>query len=442
MKAPAASVLRDDEVVAMLIDEPQLLALADGLVATRQPAPEVSTPRRRFWRTRRLLTAAAVVTACAVGALLLASPRQGSPSLVDKALAAVGGGPVLHVVVSQTAVFGGPVIDVETGKTLSRTLETEVWFDGGRDLKKTIFRLDGEVLDEQLETSQGGWTRGGPIYTCAWIAAHPAEATRARVSCNASGENGPTPRVVPEIPPTLEPALAGFVDNYRSALASGEAREAGRGRVEGREVVWLEFRGNRGSERVAVDAQTYVPLLIEQDGEPTYRVTTAESLPYDESYFAKPPRTRTQTGGSVASEREVTPAEAASVLGRRALWLGETWNGLRLAEVALEERTIGYGPDEEPGRVRVLRFTYVPVASEQTAPSWARVDIFESTSCVLSVGWTCTPRDPMSTGTVGIVGVISLVRSDDLYISIWSPGRSHEPLEMARALTTVANRSQ
>jgi hypothetical protein len=428
MNPAATPILRDDELVEMLIDEPQLLALADGLVATKRRALEVVTVTRPVRRA-----AAAVATVSALGALLLASPWQGSSSIVEKALAAVGSGPVLHVVVSQPAEFSDPVLDLKTGKTIPRTLRTELWFDSTRNLKKTIFRLDDAVLDEQLETRHGGWTREGPIYTCAWIAAHPAEATRAGVSCNASGENGTTPRVVPEDPPTLEPALAGFVDNYRTALASGDARETGREVVEGHDVVWLQFRASRGVQRVAVDAQTYAPLLIEQEGTPAYHVLTAEALPYDPSYFPKPKRVTTQSGGSVASTRDLTTTEAASILGSRAQWLGETWKGLRLTEVTLEERAVGYGRDHGPGRVEVLRLRYAPVESGSSSP----IDIYEALTCVVSVGWTCTPRDPTTTRTMGLFGFISLVRSGELYISIWNPGRAHEPLEIARALVPI-----
>jgi hypothetical protein len=343
---------------------------------------------------------------------------------------------VLHVIVSQPAEFGGPLVDLKTGSTRPRTLRTEVWFDSTRNLKKTIFRLDGAVLDEQLETRYGGWTREGPIYTCAWIAAHPAEATRAGVSCNASGDNGATPRVAPEDPPTLEPALAGFVDNYRTALASGEARDVGRGTVDGREVVWLEFRASRGVERVAVDAQTYAPLLIEQEGRPTYDVLTAETLPYDPGYFTRPKSVTTQSGGSVASERNLTGTEAASVLGSRAQWLGETWKGLRLTQVSLEERTVGYGRAHEPGRVQILRLRYTPAEPGSMS---SRIDIYEASTCVVSIGWTCTPRDPSSPGAMGLFGFITLVRTGELYISIWNPGRTHEPLEIARALMPMGD---
>lgn len=104
MNAVATPVLRDDELVEMLIDEPQLLALADALVVTKHTATEVVSvgPSRR--RARRFVATASLAALCALlAAVLLVSPWQGSPNIVDKAFAAVGGGPVLHVVVSQSA---------------------------------------------------------------------------------------------------------------------------------------------------------------------------------------------------------------------------------------------------------------------------------------------------------------------------------------------------
>ena len=102
--------------------------------------------------------------------------------------------------------------------------------------------------------------------------------------------------------------------------------------------------------------------------------------------------------------------------------------------MTLEERAVGYGRDREPGRVEVLRLRYTPVASGSSS---SRIDIYEAASCVVSVGWTCTPRDPTSMGTVELFGFISLVRSGELYISIWNPGRTQDPLDIAQALVPV-----
>ena len=225
------SVFDDRELVELLAGEPELLAIADALVVTLGPeytAHRQAAALRR--RAKRLAPLAA--TLAAVVALLLVAPWQRGPSLVENALAAVGDGPVLYVVVEQPAPEES-LRDLSTGKVLPRNVRTEIWFDGGRDLKKTLMTLDGAVLDEVLETRQGGWTRGGRVYTCAWIAAHPVEATKARVSCDPSGENGTTPRTVPERPPpsTSRSAASSIVTAQRLLQAPPQrsARERSTG---------------------------------------------------------------------------------------------------------------------------------------------------------------------------------------------------------------------
>jgi hypothetical protein len=425
------SPLRDPELVEMLSDEPELLAVADALVATNKPSPG-----RRRWRLLASASGAATTIAALV-ALFLIAPWQSSPSLVDRALAAVGAQPVLHVVTSQPAQ--GTTLDLSTGQPIPQVLQTEVWFDRGRELKKSVFTINGETLDEALETKAGSWTRGGPVYTCAWIAAHPAEATKAGVSCNANGDNGTTPRTVPESAPELDPALAGFVDRYQAALASGAARRVGAGQFEGHDVVWLQFDADGRAEQVAVDAQSYRPLLIKQEpGDVVLRILTAETLPYRPALFRRPPETTAQVGGSLAAETAVTPQQAAAALGGKALWLGQSWTDLRLVATTREVRTVSYGPSQPLGRVDVLDFTYGRVSPDGSIDRESQIHIYESTGCVLDFGWTCTARDPAGEGTIQLRGPVSLLRKDGLFAAIWDWSSDHErTFAIARALSPV-----
>jgi hypothetical protein len=426
MNDTGRSLFHDTELVEMLRDDPELLAIADALVETNGTA--TARPRRR---RARLASAGAVLALVAAGvALLLVTPWQRSPSFVDRALAAVGRGPVLHVSVEQAQAEDRTLVDLRTGRTIARPLRTDVWYDPGRALKRAVYSIEGKVLDEELETSDGGWTTAGPIYTCAWIAAHLAEAAAAGVSCGASGSAAPAART-----PYFDPALAGFVDHYRSALASGEAVETGRGKLDGHDVVWLRFSASGMAEDVAVDAHSYQPLLVrEQEGTLTLRVLVAESLPYTPSVFTKPDRIKAQSGGSVVAQTAVTPQQAAAVLGGRALWLGPEQGDLRLVATTHEERTISYGPGVEPGRADVIDFTYV-----RGDDPHSRIEIYEAAQCVLSVGWTCTPRDPTAAGTIELYGLISVLLSHGLYVSIWNVPRAQDALEIARSLAPVAS---
>jgi len=440
------SPLRDPELVEMLADDPELFALADAVASTRMAPPAA---RERFGLPRLLwLGAAAALLAGAATAALIA-PWTGRPSLADRALAAVGDQPVLHLVIARPAVPGA-LVEIDTGKPIGRTERTEIWFDRGRDLEKTVTTLEGHVLDETLETDQGGFSLGGPIITCAWIAAHPVEATKLRVSCNLSGENGTVPRNVPERPPTLDPALADFVDRYQSALASGRAHEVGRGRLDGREVVWLELTdaaapGSGLPERVAVDAVTYKPVLVESAGGATsFRVLTAETVAFQESLFTKPEQVDAPaggSGGSTTSSTDVSPQEAAAVLGGTAVWLGPEFQDYRLFETKRDELAIGYGPlsHRKPTHTTGVEFVYARVGVDGSVDKHATLTLAETTVCTVVWGWTCSARDPVEPGTMLTLVPRSLVRDHGLYVTIWdwNLGAQPPPLEVARALRPV-----
>jgi hypothetical protein len=440
MNPDKQSVFNDRDLLGTLIGEPELLAIADAIVAAGNGglvAPDRQPLTRRPWpKSSKALVAATFAALALAGALLLVGPWKQGPDLVQRALAAVGNGPVLHVSVTQPGpAAGGPLIELATGKIVSQTLQTDVWFDPQRHLKKTIYALDGRTLDQELQTDQGSWNTAGAVLTCGWIAAHPIEATRLHVSCDPSGENGSTPRSVPEPAVKLDPALRDFLDQYRSALGSGAARETGRGEVDGHKVIWLSFANAGALERVAVDARSYQPLLIEQDGGARLRVVTAETVPYTSALFARPQLMPNQKDDGLASEQVTTPASAALLLKGSALWLGESWNGLKLVsttrqDYATEDENTAIAPDSV-----VIKFRYATGAGDEPQRT---VDIYEAGTCLVRVGWECTPRDPSGPGILKLAGTISLLRSHGLYISMWDTSADREAhVELARALKEV-----
>ena len=148
---------------------------------------------RGFGRLSRFALAATVLV---VGiALAVVAPWGGSGGFADRALAALGSGPVLHVVAHAQGPTGGRLVDLSTGATtaITQEMEMEIWYDHKQGLKHSVLRSGGRIVDDTLETPEGGYTPGGIVYDCAWIAAHPVEATKARVSCNANRNNGTTP---------------------------------------------------------------------------------------------------------------------------------------------------------------------------------------------------------------------------------------------------------
>ena len=345
------SAFTDTETLDVLQGHADLLAIADAVAATQ---------RKRRTRLPLVRAATAIAVVVIAVAVALVSPWQGrSAGFVARALAALGDGQVIHVV-SVSNVSGESVVDLQSGNERPVQLRTEVWFDGTHGLARTVASFDGRVADEELQTPQGAWTASGPVYTCAWIAAHPVQATRARVSCNASGKNGTTPRRLPEPVPALDPALSGFVTGYRDALANGTAQRDGSGTVNGRPVEWLRFQEQPSApagqpaqavvERAAVDVATLKPLLVERylNGQKTgeSKVASIETIDAQQADFSRPKQAPpSPTISSVTSERTAAPEQAAAALGGRLLWAGQSLDGLALTATTVQEIVNGYSKD-------------------------------------------------------------------------------------------------
>lgn len=405
--------------------------------------PEIRLSRRR-WRLPSVVAAAAV--AAAVIAVLLVSPWSGSGGLVQRALAAVGTGPVLHVVTEQSWSPLGwyQAVSLPSGKPIQVTQRQEIWFDQSRDLKKTVTTVNGVAFDQLLETRQGGFTAGGPVYTCAWIAAHPIEATKARVSCNANGQNGTKPHKVPEQPPTLDVALAGFLDHYQSALASGQATKVGTGQVDGHDVIWLRInaqsKGGYPAEEVAIDASTYAPVLVHTTGsQPVqFKVSQIDTQAYDPSLFTRPAREYPPTSGAALGTSPIDAAQAPALLGGKALWLGQSWNGYQLVKVERQQLNTGYGPlsgKKDRHSVGVV-FTYAAPGGSPTSTN--DLQIKEATHCEDGWGMHCALLGP----TEGVLLVeqpffSSFTVRDGLYIAISQ--KSGNPVAVANALQPLAD---
>jgi hypothetical protein len=426
--------LRDDELVAMLGDDPELLAIADGLVATREHRRE-SHRRGKHRAITALAAGGAVITL--VG-LLLASPWQGKGSLVSRALAAVGQEPVLHVVLEERA-DRVPVIDVRSGQRIPQRVRTEIWFDEGRDSKKAVSTIQGKPFGLTLETPQSRPSDDGFVYTCGWIAEHPVEAAAAGVSCGDVPDRSEA-RSTERQSTTLDPALSNFVDHYRSALASGSAHRVGPGEIDGRDVVWLEFDVPGGApadrQRVALDAETSKPLLVES-GTRSFNVLNIETVPFEPRFFAKTRSSEQPTTASVSAESVLDARTAAHVLGVPALWLGQRWQNLQLVAVKRQELTTHYSRALRPTSTLGVEYRYALLGRGDARPALV---IREATSCPFVYGWSCGAADPPN-GALALGGGRNLLRVGELYVSIWDFRTSDGPsvLEIARSLTPVTN---
>jgi hypothetical protein len=246
------STVLDRETVEALADEPELLALADALVATK--------PRQR----RRMPYVAATAVAAGLALTFLTPWSSGAPTLA-RALAALGPRPVVHVV-AQTHLPGAAI-------------RTETWYDTERRLLHEKVQRNGKLVDDfvlRTFTPVRSPRIAGFVATARgrrrWIAPPGAWLTG--------------------LP---SPELMDFTTRYRADLSSGRARVVGRGRVAGHDVVWLEFRRPIWTIRIAVDAATYKPVLLRtlvgrkqlQRGADT-RILVAETVPRNAADFRAP----------------------------------------------------------------------------------------------------------------------------------------------------------
>lgn len=438
--------LRDPELVRMLADDPELLAIADALVETRRERP-ASEPHLARQRRRLASAGAAAAVAAAVVAVLLVSPWSGDGGgLVGRALAAIGNGPVLHVVTEQPSPIGSyKPVSLPSGQPIQVTQRQEIWFDQSRDLKKTVTTLNGIVYDQLVETPQGEFTPQGPVYTCAWIAAHPIEATKAGVSCNANGQNGTQPHKVPEQQPTLDLALAGFVDHYQSALSSGEATKTATGQVVGHQVIWLRINptppndGGYPAEDVAIDASTYAPVLVRTRGpQPVqFKVSEIDAEAYNPSLFRRPARVYGPTSGGTEATSPIDVAQAPALLGHTPLWLGQTWNGYQLVKVEQQNLLTGYAPQsgKQPVHSVGVVLTYAPPGGTADGPDVLQIG--EATQCEYGWGMDCVLVPTQGVLLVDGPFFSSFTVRNGIYIAITQKGSKIDPVAVANALQSL-----
>jgi hypothetical protein len=438
--------VRDLELLDLLCDEPQLLAIADA----------VATTQKRKVRLPRQLLAVPAIAVALIAVALFAPWQSATPSLFDRALAAVGDEPVLHVVTQTTEPVDWQLVNLATGERSAPTftVRTEIWYDGERGLKHSITRTNGTVSDDLLETPQGVTSQNGPVYTCAWIQAHPVEATRAGVSCRLDGDNGTVPHKVPEPAPVIDPGLSGFLNGYQGALANGTARRVGEGTIDGRPVIWLEMRlaqprppgADRTpdpiEQRVAIDSESYRPLLVRAlNGQTSYKVVEIGSVSRTAADFSKPTpvsvRPRQQiSSGSVISSTEIDLDAARAVLGRPGLWAGERVAGLQLTTVTHRvlrtgyARSTGLDPRETDGlSLEYRRGSEILRIDETTGPSFA-------------FGWVRGSRYPVPpAGSVRIDPFgwfdFGWVVRNGVYVKITSTRGVDSVLAAARALEEI-----
>jgi hypothetical protein len=291
--------------------------------ANTRPRRPVATP-----------LAGVALAAAALFALALFQPWEvENPTFLERALAAVDDGPVLHVVLRGD--WGGTLVDLETGERRPVYGESEVWYDPDRGLVHTISRLGESVQHERV------YDPGEP----------PAE-------------------------------LVALGREYRKALQSGSARVSGEGTIDGERVTWITIRSkmlpdsadgkfHEWAQHVAVSHETFRPVATRdtRDGRPgpgtLQRVLELEMLPAGKGDFTAPADNSTDGTAYSEGREPIAPDKAARALGRTPLWLGREHAGLPFAQATRtttrtgrQEETLLTGPAAEAAlacRARVER---------------------------------------------------------------------------------------
>jgi hypothetical protein len=265
-------------------------------------------PSRVRWAMPRLAIVGVVIAAAV---LVAVAPWRGDEptGILDRALAAVGDGEVLHVVFR--GEWGGTVVDLETGKRTPAYGENEVWYDPKRDLVHSVSRFGGVVEHDQLY------------------------------------ERNPEDK-----------ELTTLWQNYRSALERGTARLVGDDVVDGVPVHWIIVRSqmlpdvadgkdHELAQQVAVSKETYKPVAMRYTRDrkapegALQRILRYETVSVDEADFTKPKVPSLDGMAFSGGRTTIKLGQAVDVLGRTPVWLGERQAGLPLVQVSKLEEAVG-----------------------------------------------------------------------------------------------------
>jgi hypothetical protein len=203
-------------------------------VGLNRIASPARPPRHRRRSRLRLTTVPAVAAVAGAIALALLWPFSSSPSVLDNALAAVGTGPITHVVLEEN--LGSYLLDLRTGKRTATTGREEIWYQPNRGL---------------LTQSTFNGSRAGVRFLPALIKITADRLTYYR-------------------PTDVGEFVTPFVAGYRAKLRAHAFHLSGSGTLAGVPVYWISstpaYLGRDPSrkqvEQVAISKTTYKPLYF------------------------------------------------------------------------------------------------------------------------------------------------------------------------------------
>ena len=258
-------------------------------------------PRRRSLVLQ--LTAATGIAALV--ALFVVAPWQGSErvGILDRALAAAGDGPVLHVVFR--GGWNGTLVDLKSGDRKALYGEREVWYDPSRDLVHYVSRFGGVVEHEEQ------------------FQRRPADRE-----------------------------LKALWQQYRTALDDGTARVIDEDVVGGVPVYWVmvwrqmlpdveDHKLHEFAQQVAISRESFKPVAMKYtrdrhtDPREIEHILRYETVSVGEADFTSPPDAALEGQAMSMGSRPLPIERASEVLGRAPEWLGETFAGLPLVHTEM-----------------------------------------------------------------------------------------------------------
>ena len=361
-------------------------ASLDDRAAPPKQVRRLGRPFARGWILGLISVVAVIGTAVA-----LLPGRLGSDSdnrLLQNALGAISGGPVLHVVLESprsdhTVIANGAVhpvfavVDLSSGRSRPVMDKQELWYDPARGLIHAVGSVDGTVSSDELTR------RDHAVFV------QPDGRVKKITLPNSSGSS------------SFLDGLDAFFLGYKQALATGSATRAGTGTFDGRRIEWLRFttpNGHDGTDihEVAIDPRTYKAVAIRgvcphcTAPPATETIKTIEGISKTAADFTPPtahPQIHVaQYGGGKRHERHGHLTTASSFLGHETFWAGPTVGGTRFSgtqfasPVNYSSNALNPGPASVIARGRGVTFHYGTTSGPEfnAKPDQAYISIAET----------------------------------------------------------------
>lgn len=365
-------------------------------------ARALTAPRRR--RRRLMRAAPLVLAAAAVLVVVLAWPfgSGSSGTVLERAAAAIGNGPVLHVVIQDG--FGGTLVDLASGNRTEMHQQDEFWYDPARGIHEV--ETFGGVVQEDLSYSS-------------------APATY------------------------LQKTLGVLATGYVQSLKDGSARLLGPAVIDGQPVYWIRVdtqwlpdssdgKLHEWAHDVAVSQDTYKPVATRETRDGTVSpdgisiILDMQTLPAGSGDITSPDKTGSVRGPFRLEPPEpITATAAKTLLETDPLWAGQNVAGLPFAGTWKSELDSGYDRNTRRWADKHAEVVLFYGHLDPNAPLPGRIGVPDPTTPFVEISESSTLYDGFQRGVENysppegsvliIGGRIGLMQTDGLHLMLNAP---------------------